>query len=157
MYNLKVRSTDKMHYLNLVKHFFLDAYKLHLETLAALFVWSDPCCKRSQKPSKQLDILQLLKLTLPLTAVLSVKIEAWMVASKPCCADSVLERVVREDHKGSTDSHEFSACFYVGVRLVSSHMAFLCTSLLRKSFKWKWSFLDESWEMLLWKQLAMGP
>lgn len=56
---------------------------------------------------------------------------------KPCWADSVLERAGRGDHKGSTDSHEFSACFYVGVRLVSSHMAFPCTSLLLKKLQMK--------------------
>lgn len=38
MYNLKVRFSDKMHYLNLAKHLLLATYRLHLETLAALFL-----------------------------------------------------------------------------------------------------------------------
>lgn len=37
MYNLKVRFSDKMHYLNLVTDLLLAAYKLHIRNIGCTF------------------------------------------------------------------------------------------------------------------------
>lgn len=66
----------------------------------------------------KLDILQLLKLTLPVTTDLSTKIKALMVAAKPCWAASVRERAGWE----ALIVTNFPLVF-MRVRLVSPHMA----------------------------------
>lgn len=74
MYNLKVRFSDKMHYLNPVTHLLLAVCGLYVRNIGRFFVIH----AISQKSSKQLDIL--LKSTLPVAKGLSTKIKALMAA-----------------------------------------------------------------------------
>lgn len=64
-------------------------------------------------------------------------------------AELVMKRAACKDHNESTESHEFSTCYYMGLRLFSLHMAFLYPGAFQASDANNHPS-GESGEMLFW-------